>query len=104
MADKQEKKDPVYLALVDMSGKWGTVLTGKPVPANIIDQICGAEKACDGGLICLSSEFEKIVSAQKGKDNEAIKKGEDARKKLIEKRKADLKKLQLEKAGVKKDS
>jgi len=94
-----------YVALVPMSGKIGTsswtVKEGRPVSNQVISFIGGADKGVDKNLICLKSEYENILAKKKKADDDAIKKGEDARNELIKKRKERAKKEALQKAGVK---
>lgn len=87
MSDQVEK-NPVYVALADIGCSLGVIKQGRKIPGNIVDQLGGYEEAKKAGSLCLESEYNKIVTDLKNKDNEALKKGEDARKDLIKKREA----------------
>lgn len=85
MSDKVEK---IYIALADISCSIGIIKAGVKVPEKIVDQLGGYETAKKAGSVCLKSDYDKIVSEQKKKDSDAIKKGERAREELIKNRTA----------------
>lgn len=95
-----EQVEKIYIALADIGCSIGVIKSGKKVPENIVKDLGGYEVAKKAGSICLKSEYDKIVHDQKKKDNEAIKKGEDARKEMIKKREA--RKNPVEKESIKK--